>query len=79
MVLTKISAKIEEMHCKKCQESIKQAISEVTGVVAVRTDSQIDVTQVTYDSSILSYRDINNAVKLAGFKISYYFDNKVIK
>jgi mercuric ion binding protein len=64
-----VTLRVPEMFCGGCEAAVKMAANKVTGVKAVKTDSDKRIAEVTFDASKTTPETIAAAItKGSGFK-----------
>ena len=58
---------VDKMTCKMCHITVSKAIKQVAGVFDAKVDYKTKVATVTYDPSIASIEQIENATANAGY------------
>ncbi|RMF06107.1 copper chaperone [Candidatus Woesearchaeota archaeon] len=66
--MKEVEIKVEGMHCKSCEELVKEAVSELKGVKKVEASASEGVVRVAYDDSEVSEGDIRKAIKSEGYE-----------
>jgi mercuric ion transport protein len=67
--IQQVKLKIKGMTCEACTETINLALSKVPGVLEYKTDYKTGSSNVKYDNSKTSEKDIVNAVNETGYKV----------
>jgi copper chaperone CopZ len=62
--------KIEGMHCHKCEQAIRKAISANPGVHEVEVDFPSRQASVLFDPAAVTVKELTAAVASAGYKVS---------
>jgi len=64
-----VDVKVKGMTCGACVEKVKTSLEKVDGVTNAKVDLEKAVATVTYDDSKSGEKDLEKAVKDAGFKV----------
>ena len=67
--------KIEGMHCHKCEQTIRKALTAQAGVHEVEVDFPSKQASVLFDPSAVGVKDLTKAVTVAGYKVSGFTQN----
>jgi len=59
--------RIEGMHCHKCEQSIRQALSKYDGVHEVEVDFNSGQASVLFDRGAVTIKQLMDAVEDAGY------------
>jgi copper chaperone CopZ len=67
MAETTLRLKTTGMHCGSCAMMVKMALEDLPGVVAAGSEYASGMTEVTFDSDLLSQEQIIGAIEAAGY------------
>lgn len=67
--MKKVKIKIEGMHCASCTMLIDGDLEDLNGVKSSSTSFAKSETEVEYDESCVSLKEITNAIKKSGYKV----------
>lgn len=62
--------RVEGMHCHKCENTLRQALSRFPGVHEVEVDFASGQASVLFDRSSVTIRQLMDAVNDAGYRAS---------
>src|SRR5436853_5997065 len=68
--------KIEGMHCHKCEQAIRKALTAQDGVHEVEVDFPSKQASVLFDASAVTIKELTKAVTAAGYKVSGFTQNQ---
>ncbi len=63
------SFKIEGMHCASCSVLIEKSLSRTKGVHSVSVNLATETGKIEYDSSVLSFGDVEKKIKDLGYEV----------
>lgn len=67
MAETTVRLKTTGMHCGSCAMMVKMTVQDLPGVVAAGSEYASGMTEVTFDSDLLSQEQIIAAIEAAGY------------
>ena len=68
----RVSVKLEQLHCKKCGETIKTAVDKEAPVKSVYVNVKERIVMFTFaEDTVPSEQSIKSAVESMGYKIVY--------
>ena len=67
--------RIEGMHCHKCENAIKQALTANPGVYEVEVDFASGQASVLFDRERISIRQLMDAVETVGYRATGFTQN----
>ncbi|MFA6088261.1 MAG: heavy metal-associated domain-containing protein [Candidatus Woesearchaeota archaeon] len=67
MKISKLNVK--GMHCKSCEEIIKDSLLDIKGVDSVKPDSKNNVVVVSYDEKLIELTKIKEIIKNEGYEV----------
>lgn len=56
------------MHCSSCSMLVDITLADLPGVLESKTDHATGVSQVTFDTSVVSADDVVGAIRSAGYE-----------
>jgi copper chaperone CopZ len=65
-----VTLKISGLHCSGCAGSVEKALKNISGVSAASVNLEAARASVEYESDKTSEKDLIQAVKSAGFRVS---------
>jgi copper chaperone CopZ len=65
-----VTLKISGLHCSGCARSVEKALKNISGVSAASVNLEAARASVEYESDKTSEKDLIQAVKSAGFRVS---------
>ena len=66
--MKEINLKIEGMHCTGCSTRLEKILNNLDGVKEAHVSLEQKNAQIQYDESIISIREIKEAIEDAGFQ-----------
>ena len=71
-----LQMKIGGMHCAACATTLEKALSRLNGVSMAAVNIATEKAVVTYDPSVLTLNDIENAVKKSGYSVEQEIEDQ---
>jgi copper chaperone CopZ len=68
--LTTISFDVEGMTCPSCENSVKQSLEKIDGVIEAQASHLDSTTVVQYDRSRVTAEAMEEAIKSRGYKVT---------
>jgi mercuric ion transport protein len=68
--LSTISFEVEGMTCPFCENSIKQSLEEIEGVIEAQASHLDSITVVQYDKSRVTAEAMEKAIESRGYKVT---------
>ena len=64
------TVRVKGMHCATCTDTVRDALLSVKGVKEARVNLATEKANFTYDPSVASMKDIESAIKGAGYEVA---------
>jgi copper chaperone CopZ len=61
--------RVDGMHCHKCEETIRKALSKIPGVREVEVDFNSHQASVLFDHALVSMTQLVSAVSRSGYSV----------
>ncbi|MES2874057.1 MAG: mercuric transport protein MerTP [Bacteroidota bacterium] len=63
-----VAYKVSGMTCASCEETVKQSVNQLTGIVEIKADSKLGTASIKYDQSKTDKNAIIKAINATGYK-----------
>lgn len=64
-----VAYSVKGMTCSGCEVHIESAVNKLDGILEVKADYEKGMTRVKYDTTKVTHKDIEDAVRKTGYKI----------
>lgn len=69
--------RIEGMHCHRCEQTLRKALSQFPGVHEVETDFNSGQASVLFDRDAVKISQLMDAVNAAGYRATGFTQNQM--
>ena|SRR3989304_5602843 len=68
--ILEVKFNVSGMTCASCEEHVKHAVNQLTGIVSVSADANAGIASIKFDNSKTNKGDITKAIDATGYKVT---------